>query len=545
MMKTNKQKTESLSADEGEDLIARLEDSELSERDKSTLIKIVRGYIYLSIIVSQTGVRLKTVREFFFPRHKKNTEKKEKLPTKPKGPNPASYQNDVTKPLTRAPSEETRKRQQNTCTKHGRLSVNDYTGAKHEQCTHDKLKSEDFCPQCKKGKLYKFDTKKQIQLFGHAPVQSVCYHVEVLRCASCQAIFNARESQGKYHHSAKSIIAIARYYMGMPFYRLEQFQSMVGTPLPDSTQWNMSEQLYYDVKPAFDALVYHAAQAFLIHHDDTGAKILSLIKENKTLSKEVRYGTHSTGIVAIGEQVIILYFTGRSHAGENLGKLLDLRDSKLPKVIQMSDASPSNQPTGHRGETVPSYCNAHSVRKFKEVERNFPEFCENVLVGMAEVFRLDHHCQSAQMNDIDRRDYHAKHSAPVMYAIKAWIESQLTNRLVEDNSSLGSAIHYMLKHWENLTRFLTTPGVPLDNNIVERILKRLIFQRKNSFFFNNEYSAYVGCTLTSIIMTCEAAGENAFEYLNCLQENRFAVARSPEEWLPWNYKAAGVLAKVA
>ena len=82
MMKTNKQKTESLSADEGEDLIARLENDGLSKRDKSTLIKIVRSYIYLSIIVSQTGVRLKTVREFFFPRHKKNTEKKEKLPTR-------------------------------------------------------------------------------------------------------------------------------------------------------------------------------------------------------------------------------------------------------------------------------------------------------------------------------------------------------------------------------------------------------------------------------------------------------------------------------
>jgi hypothetical protein len=30
---------------------------------------------------------------------------------------------------------------------------------------------------------------------------------------------------------------------------------------------------------------------------------------------------------------------------------------------------------------------------------------------------------------------------------------------------LGEAIRYMLEHWRELTRFLNTPGAPLDNNI--------------------------------------------------------------------------------
>jgi hypothetical protein len=41
----------------------------------------------------------------------------------------------------------------------------------------------------------------------------------------------------------------------------------------------------------------------------------------------------------------------------------------------------------------------------------------------------------------------------------------------------------MLRHWELLTLFLREPGAPLDNNIVERALKKSILHRKNSLFY--------------------------------------------------------------
>lgn len=50
-------------------------------------------------------------------------------------------------------------------------------------------------------------------------------------------------------------------------------------------------------------------------------------------------------------------------------------------------------------------------------------------------------------------------------------------------------MNYMLKRWERFLQFLTIPGVPPDDNVVERVLKRLIFLRKNSLFFAKERSA--------------------------------------------------------
>jgi transposase len=69
---------------------------------------------------------------------------------------------------------------------------------------------------------------------------------------------------------------------------------------------------------------------------------------------------------------------------------------------------------------------------------------------------------------------------------------------------------------------------------VERALKLIIRQRKNSLFYATEHSAYIASMLTSLIATCLYAGVNALDYLVVLQEHRTAVFRAPAAWLPWN-----------
>ena len=43
----------------------------------------------------------------------------------------------------------------------------------------------------------------------------------------------------------------------------------------------------------------------------------------------------------------------------------------------------------------------------------------------------------------------------------------------------------MQRHWTELTLFLREAGAPLDNNIVERMLKKAILHHKNSLFYLN------------------------------------------------------------
>jgi hypothetical protein len=49
----------------------------------------------------------------------------------------------------------------------------------------------------------------------------------------------------------------------------------------------------------------------------------------------------------------------------------------------------------------------------------------------------------------------------------------------------------MLKHWSELTLFLRQAGAPLDNNVCERALKKVILHRKNAMFVSGQQNSAV------------------------------------------------------
>jgi hypothetical protein len=161
--------------------------------------------------------------------------------------------------------------------------------------------------------------------------------------------------------------------------------------------------------------------------------------------------------------------------------------------------------------------------------------CQVVIEALKQVFDHDDEAREQELDPQARLAYHQAWSRPIMDGLKQWLQKQVDDRLVEPNSSLGKAMAYLQSHWETLTRFLSIPGAPLDNNLVERALKLFIRQRKNSLFFRTEHSAYIASVLTSLIATCFYAGVNALDYLVALQEHRREVFADPAAWLPWSY----------
>lgn len=424
---------------------------------------------------------------------------------------------------------------------HGRHGADDYTGAEHIAVPHPDLKAGDPCPGpgCG-GKLY--DTSapsKDVELVAEPPIRATLYERQVLRCASCQETFTAplppAAHGAKYHASVDAVLAVMRYALGMPHNRLAQWQSWAGIPLPASTQFERVEAMANAVLPVFRHLETMAANRPLLQSDDTGARILALQAENKTRAPDERTGIFTTGIVARGlDSVlppIVLYASGRRHAGENVDRLLRQRSPEAGDVIHMADASSMAPRFGPR---IKANCNAHARRYFIEAYAAFPEHCERVLEDMATIYQHDD--QTRGMDPSARLVYHQEHSAPVMKALNDWIEEQFSKRLVEPNSRLGKAFSYVKNHWPGLTRFLTVPGVPLDNNTTERELKPSQRHRKNSLFFNNEAGAGVGDVLMSMIRTCVINGKDPVRYLSAVARNAPKARGSPAAWLPWTYQ---------
>ena len=122
-----------------------------------------------------------------------------------------------------------------------------------------------------------------------------------------------------------------------------------------------------------------------------------------------------------------------------------------------------------------------------------------------------------------------------MEELEQWMEAQLARHLVEPNSGLGKAITYFLRHWKALTAFLRQAGAPLDNNLCERALKRVVLHRNNALFYRTLHGSEVGDLFMSLIHSCELAGANAFDYLIQLQLHAAELVVKPAAWMPWNY----------
>jgi transposase len=434
---------------------------------------------------------------------------------------------------------------------HGRNAAAAYREARHIPVMHAGLTPGDRCPRCLKGKVYRQKHPAlRIRVLGQAPIEATVYELERLRCNLCGDVFEAEAPDGvgekKYDETAAAMIALLRYGSGVPFYRLERLEASLGIPLPSSTQWEIVAETAVRIRPAFDELIRQAAQGEVFYNDDTSMKILALAAARRAERKEAssssdeRTGLFTSGIVSTRQgQRVALFFAGRRHAGENFARVLAHRAEGLSPPIQMCDALSRNLPKlPKKLEIMVGNCNAHARRHFVEVTPSFPEECRFVLESFGVVYGYDAQAEEQGLQPEERLRFHQQHSLPVMNVLHAWLETQFADKKVEPNSGLGSAIAYVLRHWDRLTLFLRQAGAPLDSNIVERALKKTILHRKNSLFYKTENGAEVGDLFMSLIHTCELNGTNPFDYLTELQKHAAELARDPAAWMPWNHRQA-------
>ena len=426
---------------------------------------------------------------------------------------------------------------------HGRNGAQAYSDSPVVQVQLLDLNPGDLCPQCETGKVYNSPPRTLVRLVGQAPIAATVYELSRLRCRLCDAVFTAVLPAGvfdsKYDHSCASMLALLRYGSGMPFYRLQGLQANLNVPLPDATQWDIVLKALPGPKAVFQELIVQAAQAPLLHNDDTPMRILELMDARTQAERAGQEpkgrAINTSGVVAVfQEHKVVLFFTGHAHAGENLQKVLAHRAQELQAPTQMSDALAANF-TGEF-KTIVSKCLTHGRRKVVDVLEHFPQPCHHVIKVLAQVYAQDAHCRELKMTPEQRLLHHQEHSAGPMQELQRWMNDQLEQRLVEPNSGLGNALRYLLKHWEGLTLFLRKAGAPLDNNLCERALKRAILHRRGSLFYKTVKGAELGDIYMSLIHTCQLCNVNAFDYLQALQIHAQQVQVDAARWLPWNYR---------
>src|ERR1051325_3189940 len=312
-----------LSREEGEALLARLEANTLSPEDRRVLGKVLTFHFWLVFAVREAKLSLKRLKALVFG-------EKPKPPKPPAGSGTAgggSGNRTDTQPSeaqggpsSASPSSSEKKPPPPG---HGRHGADVYRAAQTVECRHEILAVGERCPACGRGSLYRLPPGVEMRLDGNALLSAVRYELEKLRCSACGQLFTAsvpaEEGPGKYTARALAVLALARYYLGLPWYRLEGLQALVGVPVADATQWDQTEIVGDCSYPIFKWLEKEAAQGEVIFQDDTPNRVLALMAEHQQAAAQAhaqgraktdeRTGMQTTAlIVQLGERRVCLYY---------------------------------------------------------------------------------------------------------------------------------------------------------------------------------------------------------------------------------------------
>jgi hypothetical protein len=102
----------------------------------------------------------------------------------------------------------------------GRLRAETYVGAERVACRHEELAVGQVCPVCGQGRLYALPPGVESRIDGNALLSAIRYEVEKLRCSACGAVHTAplpaAAGAEKYNARARAVLALGRYYLGLP-----------------------------------------------------------------------------------------------------------------------------------------------------------------------------------------------------------------------------------------------------------------------------------------------------------------------------------------
>jgi hypothetical protein len=416
-----------------------------------------------------------------------------------------------------------------------------------------------ICALCGVGRVFAYRDKVIIRVVGQSIFAAQRHRFEQGRCRLCGAIFTAEggelvvrggigTSYITYDWSVCAMLVVMHYFAGAPFKRLEALHQGWGVPMPDANQWRVADECDDLLAPLYRAMERQAIQdATTLRVDDTGSMIIDTRRQIQTelqalallgeSTKSVRTGINATGLYLETEQAkVVLFFTGRHHAGEIIDRLLAHRRAGKTRLASVTDAASKNFAHDHTDELEQAVCNAHCYLKFRGLKDLFP--AEYAVAGQVyeKVFDNDDKAKALGLDRDQRMLYHREHSKPQMLRLWQMCKDKTDGNLVEPNSPLWEPIAFVINQWSRLTKFYEVPGVPLDSNLVEQALIIPVRYLAGSFAYKTQDGADVGDRHMSLIATANANGVEPVAYLTqCLQSHE-DLAKRPEHYLPWVYR---------
>jgi len=314
-------------------------------------------------------------------------------------------------------------------------------------------------------------------------------------------------------------IVTSKYSDYLPLYRLEDIFARQGFEISRATQSVWCGDVADLVEPLIALMAERVRTSHVVATDDT---ILPMQSKGKT--------TNARMWVYVGDDTrpynVFDFTLDRGRDGPK-------RFLKEYNQVLLADGY-----AGYNGVVVGNQitragCWAHMKRKIIDAEKAAPEIACEAVERVRALYAIERQAKEASVED--RLKLRQSQSAPLL--------AQLRERLLEWKEQLlpkhpmAEAIHYALGQWNELNVFCSDGAVPIDNNVSEREMKRVVLNRKNSLFVGNPRGGRTAAILASLTSTCRRHDIDPQRYLTQLLINLPSMSiRQLPAWLPDQWK---------
>jgi len=320
-----------------------------------------------------------------------------------------------------------------------------------------------------------------------------------------------------------AFIVTSKFADYLPLYRLEDIFERQGFEISRATQSVWCRDVADVVEPLYQRMAERVRKSHVVATDDT---VLPMLSPGQTQPARMW--------VYVGDETnpynVFDFTLNRSREGPK-------EFLKDYTQVLLADAYGGYNGVVAGNAITRAGCWSHARRKFVEAEKSAPEIAREAVALMDALFAVER--QTKDVAVAERLELRQKQSVPILAELHRklliWKEQLLPKHPMAD------AVNYTLGQWEALTVFTTDGAVPIDNNVSEREMKRVVLNRKNSLFVGNPRGGRTAAILASLTSSCRRHDMDPHLYFMQLLVNLPTwPARDLDAWLPDRWKQAHI-----
>jgi transposase len=316
-------------------------------------------------------------------------------------------------------------------------------------------------------------------------------------------------------------IVTSKFADYLPLYRLEDIFERQGFAISRATQSVWCGDVADVVEPLYQRMAERVRQSHVVATDDT---VLPMLRVGHTQPARLW--------VYVGDPenpYNVFDFTLDRGRGGPKHFLKDFTQTLLADAYGGYNGVVAGNAITRAG------CWSHARRKFVDAEKTAPEIARQAVSLLCGLFAVEK--QAKEVSVAERLRLRQQQSVPLLTELRQkllrWKEQLLPKH------PMAEAVNYTLSQWAELSVFCSDGAVPIDNNVSEREMKRVVLNRKNSLFVGNPRGGRTAAILASLTSTCRRHDIDPQLYLTQLLVNLPSwPARDLNAWLPDQWKQA-------